>query len=138
MYGVSPTSLQVVAESGKYCIQALTPDSMRYIRNQTNFMPYVLFLAAPKADVLREQLKQTQKGAFRRVRSDQGSRDKQITSIIHASREIALEYGGYFDEAITNLSSETTAEYIFQLSVRLRKESQWVPISWIHTLKPSH
>ena len=138
MYGVSPTSLQVVVESGKYCIQALTPDSMRYIRNQTNFMPYVLFLAAPQAEVLREQLKQTQKGAFRRVRSDQGSRDKQITSIIHASREIAMEYGGYFDEAVTNVSSQATAEHIYQLSVRLKNEPQWVPISWIHTLKPSH
>ncbi|KAI6657340.1 hypothetical protein LOD99_88 [Oopsacas minuta] len=106
MYGVAATSMQVVVESGKYCIQALTPDSMRFIRNQTNLIPYVIFLAAPQPAILREQLTQTQKGAFRRVRSDQGSKDKQITSIISASLEISQEFGGYFDEVITNLVSE--------------------------------
>ena len=137
MYGVSPASLQVVVEQGKFCIQSLTPESMRFIRNQTNLMPYVIFLAAPQADTLREQLKQTQKGAFRRVRSDQGSKDKQITTIISSSLEISQEYGAYFDETITNLNSEATADHIHQISVRLSREPQWVPISWIHTLKPN-
>ena len=136
MYGVAPTSMHVVVETGKFCIQALTPESMRYIRNQTNLMPYVVFLSAPRPDILREQLKSTQKGAFRRVRSDQGSRDKQITSIIASSEEIANEFGGYFDEVITNLGSVVTADHIYQISVRLSKEPQWVPISWIHTLNP--
>ena len=138
MYGVSPASLQVVVENGKFCIQSLTPESMRFIRNQTNLMPYVVFLSAPQAGTLREQLKQTQKGAFRRVRSDQGSKDKQITTIISSSQEISQEFGAYFDETLTNLNSESTADHIHQISVRLSREPQWVPISWIHTLKPNN
>lgn len=53
LYGTHFDSIHSVINSGKMCILDCSPSSLKLLYNSTTFLPYVVFIAAPGMDQLR-------------------------------------------------------------------------------------
>ena len=53
LYGTKLDSIRVIIDDGKTCILDASPQSLKILRNSSEFMPFVVFLAAPGMDEMR-------------------------------------------------------------------------------------
>lgn len=53
LYGTKMDSIRALIDDGKTCILDASPQSLKLLRNSSEFMPFVVFLAAPGLDEMR-------------------------------------------------------------------------------------
>ena len=53
LYGTKLDSIRVLIDDGKTCVLDASPQSLKILRNSSEFMPFVVFLAAPGLDEMR-------------------------------------------------------------------------------------
>jgi guanylate kinase len=53
LYGTKLDSIRAIVDDGKTCILDSSPQSLKLLRNSSEFMPFVVFLAAPGMDEMR-------------------------------------------------------------------------------------
>ncbi|XP_054724935.1 protein PALS1-like isoform X2 [Uloborus diversus] len=119
-YGTSLDAIRSVIDAGKTCILNLHPQSLRILK-KSDLMPYVVFIAPPSLEKLRQNC----------LKMDGAVKDEELRDIIEKAREMEEFYGHYFDLVLINVDLEKTySELLHEISV-IEREPQWVPAGWI-------
>ncbi|XP_077363888.1 MAGUK p55 subfamily member 6b isoform X2 [Festucalex cinctus] len=127
LYGTKMESIHEVVSAGRTCILDVNPQALKVLKT-AEFMPYVVFIAAPDFDTL--------KGMHKAV-VDAGLTTKQLTDVdlrktVDESARIQRAYGHYFDLTITNDNLDKAFDTLQAAVDKLRTESQWVPVNWVY------
>ncbi|XP_042866332.1 protein PALS2-like isoform X4 [Penaeus japonicus] len=153
LYGTKLDSILSVIRSGKMCLLDCSPASLKYLRNSSEMLPYVIFLAAPGMDQIK---------SLYNIGSSMGSSSRNLTfdrssSIRYSSRrartleslaslyeeddfkrtmedsaKLQRAYDKYFDKVIINNDLDDTYTQIMEAVERLAMEPQWVPVTWVY------
>lgn len=127
MYGTKIDSIHEVVHAGRTCILDVNPQALKVLRT-AEFMPFVVFIAAPELDTLR---------AMHKAVVDAGISTKLLTETdlkktVDESAKIKRAYSHYFDLTIVNDNLDKAFEKL-QMSVeKLCTEPQWVPVNWVY------
>ncbi|XP_025025511.1 MAGUK p55 subfamily member 6 isoform X3 [Python bivittatus] len=127
LYGTKIDSIIEVVQTGRTCILDVNPQALKVLRT-SEFMPYVVFIAAPELETLR---------AMHKAVVDAGITTKLLTDTdlkktVDESARIQRAYSHYFDLVIVNDNLDKAFEKLQTATEKLRMESQWVPISWVY------
>ncbi|XP_069814879.1 protein PALS2 isoform X3 [Dendropsophus ebraccatus] len=127
LYGTKIDSIHEVVMAGRTCILDVNPQALKVLRT-SEFMPYVVFIAAPELDTLR---------AMHKAVVDAGITTKLLTDTdlkktVDESARIMRAYNHYFDLTIVNDNLDKAFEKLQAAVEKLRAEPQWVPITWVY------
>ncbi|XP_066096112.1 protein PALS2 isoform X4 [Saccopteryx bilineata] len=127
LYGTKIDSILEVVQMGRTCILDVNPQALKVLRT-SEFMPYVVFIAAPELETLR---------AMHKAVVDAGITTKLLTDsdlkkTVDESARIQRAYNHYFDLIIVNDNLDKAFEKLQTAIEKLRVEPQWVPISWVY------
>ncbi|XP_031237721.1 MAGUK p55 subfamily member 6 isoform X2 [Mastomys coucha] len=127
LYGTKIDSILEVVQTGRTCILDVNPQALKVLRT-SEFMPYVVFIAAPELETLR---------AMHKAVVDAGITTKLLTDsdlkkTVDESARIQRAYNHYFDLIIVNDNLDKAFEKLQTAIEKLRMEPQWVPISWVY------
>lgn len=127
LYGTKIDSILEVVQTGRTCILDVNPQALKVLRT-SEFMPYVVFIAAPELETLR---------AMHKAVVDAGITTKLLTDsdlkkTVDESARIQRAYNHYFDLIIINDNLDKAFEKLQTAIEKLRMEPQWVPISWVY------
>uniref|UniRef100_A0A8C4Q5V0 Guanylate kinase-like domain-containing protein n=1 Tax=Eptatretus burgeri TaxID=7764 RepID=A0A8C4Q5V0_EPTBU len=127
LYGTRIDSIHNVISSGRTCVLDTNTQALKLLRT-AEYMPYVVFIAAPPLAVLQ---------AMHRMGLDAGTTSKPLTDndlkkTSEESNRIQQTHGHYFDVTILNESLEETYKKLLQVLNRLTLDYQWVPVSWVY------
>uniref|UniRef100_A0A224YST3 Calcium/calmodulin dependent serine protein kinase/membrane associated guanylate kinase n=2 Tax=Rhipicephalus TaxID=426455 RepID=A0A224YST3_9ACAR len=142
------------------CVVDCSPQYLK-ILNTPEFMPYVVFIAAPQLEHFRQMHEygrhhgygSSRNLTFDRAMSRHGSRrartleslaslqeqkgklkarDEDLKRTIEESAQLQRAYERYFDTVLVNNNFEKTFEQLKDVIDSLSTEPQWVPISWVY------
>ncbi|XP_069067494.1 protein PALS2 isoform X2 [Pleurodeles waltl] len=127
LYGTKIDSIHEVVHTGRTCILDVNPQALKVLRT-SEFMPYVVFIAAPELETLR---------AMHKAVVDAGITTKLLTDTdlkktVDESARIQRAYNHYFDLTIINDNLDKAFEKLQTAIEKLRTEQQWVPITWVY------
>ncbi|XP_068611993.1 MAGUK p55 subfamily member 6a [Brachionichthys hirsutus] len=127
LYGTKMDSIHQVVGAGRTCILDVNPQALKMLKT-AEFMPFVVFIAAPELDTLR---------AMHKAVVDAGLTTKLLTEndlkkTVDESARIRRAYGHYFDLTIVNDDLDKAFEKLQEVVERLFIEPQWVPVSWVY------
>ncbi|XP_023224610.1 MAGUK p55 subfamily member 6-like isoform X2 [Centruroides sculpturatus] len=151
LYGTKLDSIRAIIRSGKMCVLDCNPQSLKSLKT-SEFMPYVLFIAAPHLEQLRHMHEygrhhgySSRNLTFDRAMGRHGSRrartleslaslyeDEDLKKTIEESARLQRAYEKYFDSYLVNDSFDKTFEQLKDTIDALSTEPQWVPISWVY------
>ncbi|CAL4101975.1 unnamed protein product, partial [Meganyctiphanes norvegica] len=152
LYGTKIESILSVIRSGRMCVLDCSPSSLKYLRNSSELLPYVIFLDAPGMDQIKEMNNFTNsQGSRGNLTFDRGSsaryssrRARTLESLaslyeeddfkrtIEDSAKMQRAYDKYFDISIVNNDLGDTYTLIIEALERLGTEPQWVPVTWVY------
>ncbi|CAB1320588.1 unnamed protein product, partial [Coregonus sp. 'balchen'] len=112
LYGTKMDSIHEVVDTGRTCILDVNPQALKVLKT-AEFMPYVVFIAAPEFETLK---------AMHKATVDAGITTKQLTRT----------YNHYFDLTITNDNLDRAFETLQAAVDKLCSEPQWVPVNWVY------
>ncbi|KAH9523794.1 MAGUK p55 sub member 2 [Bulinus truncatus] len=130
LYGTRIDSCWDVVKSGKMCVLDVSPNALKILKNQ-EFMPYIVFIAAPSVEALKVMYEEGRRGGRMKGAVELKSEDDFIVTV-KESAEIERTYGSYFDEIIVNDNFEETYHQLRKSLNDMTTKQQWVPVNWIH------
>uniref|UniRef100_A0AAQ5Z3F1 Membrane protein, palmitoylated 6a (MAGUK p55 subfamily member 6) n=1 Tax=Amphiprion ocellaris TaxID=80972 RepID=A0AAQ5Z3F1_AMPOC len=127
LYGTKIDSIHEVVHAGRTCILDVNPQALKVLKT-AEFMPFVVFIAAPELDTLR---------AMHKAVVDAGLTTKLLTEndlkkTVDESARIHRAYSHYFDLTIVNDNLDKAFDKLQETVERLFIEPQWVPVSWVY------
>uniref|UniRef100_A0A672IX15 MAGUK p55 subfamily member 6-like n=1 Tax=Salarias fasciatus TaxID=181472 RepID=A0A672IX15_SALFA len=127
LYGTKMDSIHEVVAAGRTCILDVNPQALKVLKT-AEFMPFVVFIAAPELDTLRDMHKAV---------VDAGLTTKLLTEndlkkTVDESARIRRAYSHYFDLTIVNDNLDKAFDKLQEAVERLFVEPQWVPVSWVY------
>lgn len=127
LYGTKIDSIHEVVGTGRTCILDVNPQALKVLKT-AEFMPYVVFIAAPDFDTLK---------AMHKAVVDAGLTTKQLTDVdlrktVDESSRIQRAYNHYFDLTIVNDNLDKAFETLQADVEKLCSEPQWVPVNWVY------
>ncbi|KAG8005131.1 MAGUK p55 subfamily member 6 [Nibea albiflora] len=127
LYGTKIESIHEVVATGRSCILDVNPQALKVLKT-AEFMPYVVFIAAPDFDTLK---------AMHKAVVDAGITTKQLTDVdlkktVDESARIQRAYSHYFDLTIANDNLDKAFETLQASVDKLCSEPQWVPVNWVY------
>ncbi|KAI4887876.1 hypothetical protein NFI96_015088 [Prochilodus magdalenae] len=127
LYGTKIDSIHEVVRTGRTCILDVNPQALKVLRT-AEFMPFVVFIAAPELDTLR---------AMHKAVVDAGITTKLLTETdlkktVDESARIKRAYSHYFDFTIVNDNLDKAFEKLQAAVEQLCSEPQWVPVNWVY------
>ncbi|XP_059899592.1 MAGUK p55 subfamily member 6b isoform X2 [Gadus macrocephalus] len=127
LYGTKIDSIHQVVDTGRTCILDVNPQALKVLKT-AEFMPYVVFIAAPEFDTLK---------AMHKAVVDAGITTKQLTDVdlrktVDESARIQRAYNHYFDLTIVNDNLDKAFETLQGAVDKLCSEAQWVPVNWVY------
>ncbi|XP_048882402.1 MAGUK p55 subfamily member 6a isoform X2 [Brienomyrus brachyistius] len=127
LYGTKMDSIHGVVSSGQTCILDVNPQALKVLKT-AEFMPFVVFIAAPELETLR---------AMHKAVVDAGITTKLLTDndlkkTVDESARIQRAYDHYFDLTIVNNNLDKAFEELQVAVDKLCSEPQWVPVSWVY------
>ncbi|KAF2367597.1 PDZ domain [Trinorchestia longiramus] len=154
LYGTKIDSILSVIRSGKMCVLDCSPDSLKFLHNSSELLPFIIFLAAPGMDQIKYMY--AEKKGFYGSSAKSMTFDRQSSSRYSSRRARTLEslaslyeeddfkrtidesarlersYENYFDITIINNDLNDTFDQIMDALNRLATEPQWVPVTWVY------
>eukprot|EP00794_Sanderia_malayensis_P017355 gene17355-19089_t len=123
LYGTKIDSVRNVMRTGKICILDLNPTALKILKT-AEFMPFVVFVAAPPMDVLKK----------RNTTSFSGKKftDQQLSETLEESQQLYDLYSHYFDLTMVNENFEDTYKKLKDEILSLSADTQWVPVNWVY------
>ncbi|KAI1242788.1 hypothetical protein IHE44_0000338 [Lamprotornis superbus] len=106
LYGTKIDSILEVVQTGRTCILDVNPQALKILRT-SEFMPYVVFIAAPELETLRAMHKAV---------------DTDLKKTVDESARIQRAYNHYFDLTIVNDNLDKAFEKLQTAIERLRLE----------------
>ncbi|XP_062546841.1 protein PALS2 isoform X2 [Armigeres subalbatus] len=153
LYGTHLDSVRDVIRQGKMCVLDCSPTALKILHNSAEFMPYVIFIAAPGMEQLK-QLYSERRSAHGSVKSLQFDRqssiryssrraktleslaslyeDDDLISAVEESSLLQRKYDKYLDQVIINEDFDVTFRAVTDALEALSHEHQWVPVNWIY------
>ncbi|XP_065214129.1 protein PALS1 isoform X2 [Planococcus citri] len=119
-YGTSLEAIRAVVNSGKICVLNLHAQSLKILRS-SDLMPYVVFVAPPSLEKLRQK----------KIKNGESYKEEELKDIIEKAREMEDKYGHYFDMIIINNDTERAYHELLHEINKVEREPQWIPASWI-------
>ncbi|XP_050794600.1 protein PALS2 isoform X3 [Gopherus flavomarginatus] len=127
LYGTKIDSILEVVQTGRTCILDVNPQALKVLRT-SEFMPYVVFIAAPELETLRGMHKAVVDAGI----TTKLLTDTDLKKTVDESARIQRAYNHYFDLIIVNDNLDKAFEKLQTAIEKLRLEQQWVPISWVY------
>ncbi|XP_045135575.1 protein PALS2-like isoform X3 [Portunus trituberculatus] len=153
LYGTKLDSILSIIRSGKMCVLDCSPSSLKYLRSSSEMLPYVIFLAAPGMDEIKNLYNIGSAFGYssRNLTFDRSSsiryssrRARTLESLaslyeeddfkrtMEDSAKLQRAYDKYFDLVIVNNDLNDTLNQIVEAVNRLAAEPQWVPVTWVY------
>lgn len=135
LYGTKLETIHDTIRSGKMCVLDVNPTSLKVLKNP-EFMPYIIFIAAPSAEALMVMYEDGRRKGVGRGIAGPGTIDfkteEDFLKIIEESAQIEKVYKSYFDMTVVNDSFDETFREIRHVVESLSTDTQWVPVSWVY------
>ncbi|KAL4217151.1 MAGUK p55 subfamily member 6 [Mactra antiquata] len=135
LYGTKLETIRDTISSGKMCVLDVNPTSLKVLKN-AEFMPYIVFIAAPSAEALMVMYEDGRRKGIGRGIAGPGTVDfkteEDFLKIIEESAQIEKVYGKYFDMTVVNDSFNDTFHEIRDMVDSLSTDTQWVPVNWVY------
>ncbi|KAF4522807.1 hypothetical protein B566_EDAN017159 [Ephemera danica] len=152
LYGTKLESVRSVIRSGKMCVLDCNPAALKILHNSQEFMPYVIFIAAPGMDAMKN-LHDYGSGAYssRNLTFDRASslryssrrartleslaslyEEEDIRRTLEESSFLQRSYEKYIDEVIVNEDFDMTFRRVAEALDNLSNTHQWVPVNWVY------
>ncbi|XP_035445852.2 protein PALS2 isoform X3 [Spodoptera frugiperda] len=122
LYGTHLDSIRAVMKEGKMCILDCAPQSLKLLHNSGEFLPFVVMIAAPGIEQLRNLT----------YASNRNLTEEDMKQTLEESARIQRQNEKYIDLVITNNNIDTTYSKIMDALHSLSTDHQWVPVSWIY------
>ncbi|XP_049821854.1 protein PALS2 isoform X2 [Aethina tumida] len=156
LYGTHLDSIRDVIKQGKMCILDCSPMSLKILHNSAEFLPYVIYIAAPGMEHLKtlydvgksnSNLRYSSRNltferqssirySSRRARTLESLaslyEEEDLKRTLEDSASMQRTYDKYFDLVITNNDFDSTFRQIVDALDSLTTEHQWVPVNWIY------
>ncbi|KAL1513454.1 hypothetical protein ABEB36_002863 [Hypothenemus hampei] len=156
LYGTHLDSIREIIKQGKMCILDCSPMSLKILHNSSEFLPYVIFIAAPGMEQLKSLYDISKSNSNLRYSSRNLTFDRQSSIRYSSRRARTLEslaslyeeedlkrtledsasmqrtYDKYIDLVVTNNDFDVTFRQIMEALDALTTEHQWVPVNWIY------
>nr|CAG4634677.1 EOG090X032R [Alona affinis] len=153
LYGTKLDSIRTIIRQGKMCVLDCSPNALKILHNSPEYMPYVIFLAAPGMEQLQSLYENARyssrnlgTGTFERSSSIRFSSRRartleSLTSLyeeedfkkaLEESARIQRTYEKYFDQIIVNEDPDQTFRKVVEALEILSNQHQWVPVSWVY------
>ncbi|GBM21054.1 MAGUK p55 subfamily member 6 [Araneus ventricosus] len=151
LYGTKLESVRAIIRAGKMCILDCNPQALKILKT-SEFMPYVVFIAAPPIDQLKNMHEfgrhhnySSKNLTFDRAMGRHGSRrartmeslaslyeEEDLRNTVEESARLQRAFDKYFDLVLLNTNFDKTYEQLKEAIDALSTEPQWVPISWVY------
>ncbi|XP_059485902.1 protein PALS2 isoform X2 [Neocloeon triangulifer] len=152
LYGTKLESIRSVIRSGKMCVLDCSPAALKILHNSQEFMPYVVFIASPGMEELRNIHEYganpyaSRNLAFERASSIRYSsrrartleslaslyEEEDLKRTLEESSFLQRNYEKYIDQVIINEDFDVTFRKVAELLDNMTTEHQWVPVSWVY------
>ncbi|VDP75414.1 unnamed protein product [Echinostoma caproni] len=126
-YGTKLDSIRQVVGSGRTCLLTCTVQAIPKIRN-SEFMPYVVFLAAPSVSCMKAMYEYGMSMRF----TDKWKRDENFRRTLEASKSIEQNYRHLLDLILLCDNIEANFERLSHALNDLLTQPQWVPAKWLY------
>ncbi|XP_073987316.1 MAGUK p55 subfamily member vari isoform X2 [Rhodnius prolixus] len=154
LYGTSLESIRDVIRQGKMCVLDCSPAALKILHNSSEFMPYVIFIAAPGMELLKQlyDFGRTTGASNRNLAFDRQSsiryssrRARTLESLaslyeeddlrrtVEESAMLQRSYDKYIDEVIINEDFDVTFRKVIECLQTLGSKYQWVPTNWVYS-----
>jgi len=123
LYGTSVDSVRTIIRSGRMCVLDCSPQAVQQLYNR-EFMPYIVLLAPPSFDELKQ---------IHQVYPHRGKNrsDEDMKRTCEESELLESQYRQLFDLVLVNRSVDVTFRRLVDALEALKGEPQWVPIAWL-------
>ncbi|XP_046815533.1 protein PALS2 isoform X1 [Vespa crabro] len=153
LYGTKLDSVRELIRAGKMCVLDCSPAALKILHNSTEFMPYVIFIAAPGMEQLKSlyDLGRSTGASSRNLTFDRQSsiryssrrartleslaslyEEDDLKSTLEESAALQRAYEKYIDLVIINEDFDQTFRQVIAALDALATEHQWVPVNWIY------
>ncbi|XP_031785756.1 MAGUK p55 subfamily member 6 isoform X6 [Nasonia vitripennis] len=153
LYGTKLDSVRELIRAGKMCVLDCSPAALKILHNSTEFMPYVIFIAAPGMEQLKSlyDLGRSTGASNRNLTFDRQSsiryssrrartleslaslyEEDDLKSTVEESAALQRAYEKYIDLVIVNEDFDHTFRQVVAALDALASEDQWVPVNWIY------
>ncbi|XP_011871065.1 PREDICTED: MAGUK p55 subfamily member 2 isoform X3 [Vollenhovia emeryi] len=153
LYGTKLDSVRELIRAGKMCVLDCSPAALKILHNSTEFMPYVIFIAAPGMEQLKSlyDLGRSTGASNRNLTFDRQSsiryssrrartleslaslyEEDDLRSTLEESAALQRAYEKYIDLVIVNEDFDNTFRQVIAALDALATEHQWVPVNWIY------
>ncbi|XP_065163381.1 protein PALS2 isoform X3 [Atheta coriaria] len=131
LYGTHLDTMREIIKQGKMCVLDCSPTSLKILHNSTEFLPYVIFIAAPGMEHLKT-LYDVGKNNSNLRNSSRNLAEEDLKKTLEDSASLQRTYDKYIDLVITNNDFDSTFRQIVDALDALSSEHQWVPVNWIY------
>ncbi|XP_054282669.1 protein PALS2-like isoform X2 [Macrosteles quadrilineatus] len=153
LYGTSLDTIRDVIRQGKMCILDCSPAALKMLHNSSEFMPFVIFIAAPGMELLKQlyNFNRSTGTSSRNLTFDRQSsiryssrRARTLESLaslyeeddlrrtVEESCSLQRAYEKYIDLVIVNEDFDQTFREVVETLDNLSTEHQWVPVNWVY------
>lgn len=149
LYGTTLDSIREVINDGKMCVLDCSPAALKVLHNSSEFMPYVIFIAAPGMEQLKtlhnygrgsRSLMFDRQSSIRfssqRARTLQSLQtmfeEEDLLRMVEESSCLQRTYEKYIDTVIVNEDHDETFRKVVQQLDTLSSGDQWVPVNWVY------
>ncbi|KAK0076829.1 hypothetical protein PV326_010500 [Microctonus aethiopoides] len=153
LYGTKLDSVRELIRNGKMCVLDCSPAALKTLHNSTEFMPYVIFIAAPGMEQLKTlydhgrstgassrnltfDRQSSIRFSSRRARTLESLaslyEEDDLQSTLEESAALQRAYEKYIDLVIVNEDFDNTFRQVVAALDALATEHQWVPVNWIY------
>lgn len=158
LYGTKIDSIRDIIDTGRMCVLDCSPQALKHLHNSNEFMPFVVFLAAPGMDemkhvyengkmagsIMASQRTLTNFERSSSIRhSSRRARTLESLSSLYAEEDVVknLEesavmqraYANFFDMVVVNESWEDTFMKVMNALEDVEHEASWVPAKWVYS-----
>lgn len=149
IYGTTLDSIREVINDGKMCVLDCSPAALKILHNSSEFMPYVIFIAAPGMEQLKTlhnygrgsrnvmfDRQSSIRFSSQRARTLQSLQtmfeEEDLLRMVEESACLQRTYEKYIDYVIVNEDHDETFRKVVQQLETLSSENQWVPVNWVY------
>ncbi|CAB0005424.1 unnamed protein product [Nesidiocoris tenuis] len=154
LYGTSLESIRDVIRQGKMCILDCSPAALKLLYNSSEFMPYVIFIAAPGMELLKQlydfgrstgvstrtltfDRQSSIRHSSRRARTLESLaslyEEDDLKRTVEESAMLQRSFEKYIDMVIVNEDFDVTFRKVVDAMSNLGSKHQWVPANWVYS-----
>jgi len=158
VYGTKLDSVREVIDTGRMCVLDCSPAALKLLHNSNEFMPFVVFLAAPGLEEMKHiydngkmagaimasqrSLTNFERNSSIRHSSRRGRTLESLSSLyveedcvknLEESAKLQRAYANYFDLIVINESWEDSYMKIMNALDDVEHEASWVPAKWVYS-----